>query len=124
MLNNYFRKSVVALSSTLVDLYADTPMVSDKEKAEVTNFVFAAHARMADYLRFPFLLLTIFFCASSRPWSGRMFWTQNPTERLQTLKRWKAKGGQMRNDWLRFFESVVIVALLDAHRPEIPHASR
>jgi len=73
---------------------------------DVVNFVLRQHARMPAFLRFPLAAATICFGIA-----GRRYHRQSPDQRVRRVEAWQgARLGACR-DLMRFFESLVVVAL-------------
>ncbi|MGH8509366.1 MAG: hypothetical protein ACREVH_11715 [Gammaproteobacteria bacterium] len=74
----------------------------------VVNFVLDQHERMPDYLRFPFLLFTIFFDLAGVVHGGTLFHRMEQSDRRRQIEAWRNSRFGLPRDFIRFYESLVV----------------
>ena len=72
------------------------------------RFLLAQHGRMADYLRWPLVALTLAFDWSSIPRHGRRFHRLAPAARARKIEAWRGSRLGACRDFIRFHESLVV----------------
>lgn len=93
----------------------------------VTNFVLDQHARMPDYLRHPFFVLTLIFNLAGFVHGGSLFHRMDRACRQRQIESWRnSKIGVLR-DFVRFHESLAVFcwysmlgSVADDHRRMVP----
>jgi choline dehydrogenase-like flavoprotein len=112
-----FAGVVSALVHAILD---ELPLsVTHGDRNRVTAFIVAQHARMPDFLRMPFLILTLGFDVSGWLFFGRSFRNQTRAQRRAQIGWWKASPLGVCRDFIRFFESLATVGWTDPSLPSI-----
>ena len=102
-----FDKCVAAIADTVVR--QETPSAAQAENiGTVAAFLLATHARMPDYLRFAFRILTLTFDAWSYPTTGRPFHRLSLARRTAQLSRWQHSRLQFRSSLIAFYRTMAI----------------
>ena len=78
---------------------------------EVARFVLSQHANMADFLRLPFLILTVLFDLLGFVYAGNFFHKSLPSVRLKQINSWKKSKFGFCRDFIKFFESLSAMPL-------------
>ncbi|QIG50156.1 hypothetical protein G5V57_21985 [Nordella sp. HKS 07] len=101
---------VSALTDTLVRI--DRPNSSEQVNlAPIVAFLQATLARMPDYLRLVFRILTLVFDAWPLIVSGRPFHRLDLARRIDQVERWQRSRLTFRQALIAFYRSFVIFAL-------------
>jgi hypothetical protein len=103
-----FRRTVHAIVEGIL-LDQQNPAGRD-DAAKVTDFIVRLHALMPDYLRWPVVLLTFEFDIAPVFFAGRPFHRLSPERRRRRLLSWKKSRLQVKQDFLRLYESLAIFA--------------
>ena len=105
-----FEQAVWALTdATISDWNApagNTHMVGD-----IAHFVLDVHARMPDYLRLAFRLMTLLFDAWPYPATGKPFHALDLAERRVRIRTWENSRLQARRGLMAFYKSFAIYGL-------------
>ena len=72
------------------------------------RFLLEQHGRMADYLRWPLVVLTLAFDWSSLPRHGRRFRRLEPAARARRIEAWRNSPLGLCRDFVRFYDSMVV----------------
>jgi hypothetical protein len=72
------------------------------------RFLLEQHGRMADYLRWPLVVLTLVFDWSSLPRHGRRFHRLSPATRARQIGAWRTSPLGFCRDFIRFYDSLVV----------------
>lgn len=96
--------------------------------AEVVAFVLATHARMPDYLRIGFRLLTLVFAASSILRSGQPFHRMAGDRQARQIARWENSPFGFQRGLVAFYRTFTVFGLYTppaapAPRPQRRHLS-
>jgi hypothetical protein len=109
-MHQWFRRVVAALVETLT-LPVDGAVPASVVR-EATWFVCRQHEHMPDYLRWPFLLLTLLFDL----WPllrgrARRFQYLKPADRQHQVTAWRCSRLGFRRDFIRFYEGLSVFAV-------------
>lgn len=74
----------------------------------VVNFVLHQHARMPDYLRFPFFFLTLAFDCSGVLLTGTRFHRMDHSERQRQIELWRSSRFSFPRDFIRLYEGLAV----------------
>ncbi|WP_372623485.1 hypothetical protein [Falsiroseomonas sp.] len=77
----------------------------------VGRFLLDVHARMPDYLRLPFRLLTLAFDAWSLPRHGKPFHRLPHELRIKHVQAWKTSRLEPRRRLIEFYETLAVFSL-------------
>lgn len=104
-----FQATVSALAEAIIrercpDRHGSGPGAS----ASVARFLLATHARMPDYLRLPFKVLTLIFGIWSLPFAGATFHRLSHEARARQIRAWKGSALGVRRDLVKFYETLTI----------------
>ena len=87
---------------------------------KVVQFITDQHARMPDYLRFPFKCLVLVFDAWAIPFTGRSFHNLSHARRWQQIQVFNGSKLGFRRDMILFFETLTIFGWYsDVYKHEI-----
>ncbi|WP_270933897.1 hypothetical protein [Falsiroseomonas oryzae] len=102
---------MIALAETTVHRRLAHAAGQRDPSAAVARFLLDVQARMPDYLRLPFRLLTLAFDAAPLPLTGRCFHRLSPERRLQCVDAWKGSRIEARRRLMEFYESLAVFSL-------------
>ncbi len=106
-----FEATVAALAESILrERCAGTWKGSVDEYAPVARFLLAVHARMPDYLRFPFRCLTLIFDLSAFLVTGRTFHHLPHALRWRQIEAWRGSALGVRRDLIKFYETLAVYA--------------
>ena len=74
----------------------------------VARFLLATHAKMPDYLRLPFVVLTLALDLWALPTAGRPFHRLPHEGRLRQLRAWRTSRLGPRRDLIKFYETLAV----------------
>jgi hypothetical protein len=80
------------------------------EHAPIARFLIAVHARMPDYLRFPFRCLTLTLDLWAMCGTGRAFHGLPHAERWRQIEAWRRSRLGFRRDLIKFYETLTVYA--------------
>jgi hypothetical protein len=104
-----FEATVSALAETIVREHCGGARAGDGDvQAAVARFLLATHARMADYMRLPFLCLTVLFDLWALPTAGQSFHRLPHAERWRQICAWRQSTLGFRRDLIKFYETLAI----------------
>ena len=107
----HFDRTVMALAETTV-WRCSLPEAAGRDPAgAVGTFLLDVHARMPDYLRGPFRILTLAFDAWSLPFHGRPFHRLSPDQRFRQVQAWKGSRIEARRRLIEFYETLAVFSL-------------
>jgi hypothetical protein len=111
MLNPFFSKTIsLVLKSLYLEKYTHTFDSQDSLK-KTEEFVLMQIDNMPDYFRLALLFLIIIFNFYSIFFSGNVFYRLNQKSRLALIIKWRTSRLRFKNDFIFFFESLVIFDL-------------
>jgi choline dehydrogenase-like flavoprotein len=108
--NLWFHDTVSALAYSLAQTHTSTPDLQPPFN-DLTRFILHQHAIMPDYLHAPMLAATLGFDALGMLKAGKRFHCQPPELRARQIAAWKNSRLGFRRDLIRYFESLVLLAL-------------
>lgn len=103
-------KCIEALADTLVCLERSESNVRIHLPA-ITSFLLATHARMPDYLRIAFRILTFVFDAWPLATKGKAFHHLDLADRLDQVNRWEHSRLAFRQSLVAFYRSLTMFRL-------------
>jgi hypothetical protein len=103
-----FESTVIALSEAIVHGQSSHGTATDALCLRSGHFVLAVHARMPDYLRLPFRLLTLAFDAATLVRCGRPFHRLSLERRIQHIERWRSSRIEAKRRLIEFYESLTL----------------
>jgi hypothetical protein len=104
-----FAATVTALAEALVrERCAGAATADPGAVASVARFLLATHARMPDYLRLPFTLLTLAFDLWPVPSAGRPFHRLPHAGRVRQIRAWQGSRLGVRRDLVKFYETLAV----------------
>lgn len=106
-----FEDAISAFADTIV---RDKQPLADRcarDADAVARFLSAAHAKMPDYLRLPFRILTLLFDASSIPLTGRPFHRLDLARRAAHVAAWENSRIEVRRRLMEFYGSLALFCL-------------
>lgn len=106
-----FDGAVKALADTTIRQQALAAMPDRDLPGTVGDFLVDVQARMPDYLRLPFRLLTLAFDAWSLPTAGKPFHRLPQDQRLRQVEAWKHSRIEARRRLIEFYESLTLFGL-------------
>ncbi len=115
----WFRRVVTALTEALVPAVARP--VSSTRVGQVVDFICRQQRRMPDYLRFPFLLISLAF--DLWPFLGgraRPFHRLSLTDRRQQIHIWQSSRWGFRRDLVRFYQVLAVFGVVSFFEDEPP----
>jgi hypothetical protein len=108
-LNTAFQATVSAIVYTILrDRFQPGGTSHDFPHNRAVRFVLEQHGRMASYLRWPFVILTLAFDWSSLPRHGRCFHRLTPADRSKKVAAWRNSPLMICRDFVRFYDSLVV----------------
>ena len=118
-INNLYTKTVSSLCYSL----CDRDVIRDHVRYQtpyndVVQFVFHQHKQMTSYLRLPMTIATLVFTMISLLTKGTFFHRLSPENRMQQIKSWKTSSLGFFRDFIRFYESLSILALFSRDQQE------
>lgn len=100
-----------ALCYSLAAEHAGATPALDGPYNDVTAFVTAQRGRLAAWLRWPVLLATGVFSLAGLRHGGRPFHRLRPDVRARQIAAWRASRLGPLRDFVRFYESLAVLAL-------------
>src|SRR5688500_10308683 len=107
----HFERAVNAFAETTVRERCAEARAGAALSASVGRFLLDVHARMPDYLRQPFRMLTLGFDAWSLPRHGRPFHRLTHEQRARQVHAWKASRLEPRRRLIEFYETLAVFSL-------------
>lgn len=108
-----FEKTAAALCESFMrERYGTAAAENTAAVADATGFLLAQHARMPDYLRFPFFAATLFFAYAALATGGGIFHRLDAGHRARHIRIAKRIGPF--RDLMRFYEGLSIFAYGEA----------
>jgi hypothetical protein len=120
-----FDRAVLALSESIIrERCARAEFVDPNVFAIVAGFLRDQHRRMPDYLRLPFMCVTLVFDAWSLPLTGRPFHRASLAQRSRQIRAWKGSRLGFRRDFIKFHEGLAVFAFYSERHPdaEVPQS--
>jgi hypothetical protein len=118
---NPFRSTVSALAYSILRERCWSPdLAEDHPHNRVVAFVLEQHGRMAAYLRWPMVALTLGFDAWGVLRAGRPFHRQGHASRLAQVEAWRSSRIGPFRDLVRFYETLVIFGGYSMRRADAP----
>jgi hypothetical protein len=109
MMTSSFAATVSALAESIIrERCAGTYSGTANAHEPVARFLLETHARMPDYLRLPFMGLTLIFNLWALPSAGRTFHRLPHEERWRQIRAWKASSLGLRRDLIKFYETLAV----------------
>ena len=109
MTSRHFAATVTALAEAIVrERCAGAAQAGPGAQASVARFLLATHARMPDYLRLPFVVLTLAFDLWAVPIAGRPFHRLPHESRMRQIRAWQASRLGVRRDLIKFYETLAV----------------
>lgn len=118
ILGRWFRGVVSALVYTAID--SSGVPGRGRSKNEVVEYVLRQHSSMPDFLRFPLVLLTLFFDLSGWPGVWGRFQKQEPSQRRARRASWAASPFGTCRDLMRFYDSLAVLAWTSTPESAMP----
>jgi hypothetical protein len=119
-----FDHTVIAFAETVVRERRGEARGGQDPSASVGRFLLDVHARMPDYLRQPFRVLTLGFGAWSLPRHGRPFHRLTHEQRSAQVQAWKRSRLEPRRRLIEFYETLAVFSLYsDLYGQEYGYAS-
>lgn len=119
-----FTATVSALCYSLIrERYLAGQVTPKFDGNDAVHFVLRQQARMPDFLRFPFMILTLVFACESIARFGSFFHRQPPERRWLQILSWKNSRLGFRRDFVRFYESLAVLSWVAQHPPQESHVS-
>lgn len=104
-----FQATVEALTNAIVrDLGGDTAADTAAKRQAVSRFVLDQHARMPDYLRFPFKIFTLVFAYWPLPFTGRPFHNLPHDKQAKQVDAWRNSTLRPRKSLIEFFSTLIV----------------
>lgn len=114
--------SALAYSLAAAQAAPDRPEMAPPYN-DLTQFILRQQARMSDPLRGPLAALTRGFDWLGVARAGKRFHAQSPDRRLRQIEDWRRSRIGAERDFVRFYESLVALALQDRSPPPVAPAS-
>ncbi len=116
MIKKIFEHTVSSLCYSVIQVRCkSSSSISDFPHNDVVRFVLEQHSRMPDYLQFPILFLTLIFDLVGLFFSGSLFHTQPHPVRWHQIATWKNSPISICRDFIRFYESLVVLCWQSYH---------
>jgi hypothetical protein len=116
---NSFQSTVSALSYSILRERCPSPGFAEEHlHNRVVAFVLDQHGRMAAYLRWPMVALTLGFDAWGVFRAGRPFHRQEHASRQAQIEAWRSSRIGPFRDLVRFYETLVIFGGYSMHRAD------
>lgn len=110
--SDWFRDTTSALVYSLASAHAVSGVDALQPPFnDLTAFVLQQHSRMPDYLRIPMLIATLGFDSEAFARTGIPFHRHRPELRRGQVQAWKNARLGVQRDLIRYFESLVTLAL-------------
>lgn len=110
MIDWLFTSTASALCYSIIELRYPNPENSEKfPHNQVVQFVLSQYQKMPDYLKFPFLILTLIFDIAGIFNAKKLFHSQPASVRLQQVEAWKNSSLTVFRDLIKFYESLVVL---------------
>ncbi|QRM56085.1 hypothetical protein [Sinorhizobium sp. BG8] len=105
-----FEKCVGAIAEAIISQEGGPPEWRD-HTATVSKFLIETQAKMPDYLRVAFHVLTLAFDAWSYPTAGQPFHRLSLQRRTDQIARWQASRLKFRQSFAGFYKTFTIFGL-------------
>jgi hypothetical protein len=105
-----FDRTVRALTDAMIRQRQATPERCETVE-RVSGFLLMTHAKMPDYLRMAFRILTLLFDASSYPFKGKPFHRLGLAERIAQIKAWESSRLQFRRALMTYYRTMAVFGL-------------
>lgn len=116
--NPWFYDTASALGYSLAKPHEGSPGLEPPHN-DLTRFIVAQQGRLPDYLRAPMAAAALAFDLVGLLRGGKRFHHQPPFAREKQIARWKSSRFTFKRDFVRYFESLAILALYTrASNPE------
>ena len=104
-----FDKTVSALAATIICARCSHNYSANEAAHDsVVRFLIGTHARMPDYFRLPFKVLTLMFDLWPLPTSGKPFHRLPQEARWCQIQAWQSSAIGFRRDLIKFYETLTI----------------
>jgi hypothetical protein len=104
-----FAATVTALAEAIVrERCAGAAEAGPAAEQSVARFLLATHAKMPDYLRLPFVVLTLALDLWALPTAGRPFHRLPHEGRVRQLRAWRTSRLGPRRDLIKFYETLAV----------------
>jgi hypothetical protein len=114
-----FDEVVIALADSIIRERSQLPEEGARSfRDAAARFVLEQCRRMPDYLRFPFMCLTLVFGAWSMLLTGHPFHCLPHEQRVQQIRAWRVSSLGFRRDFIKFFDAFVIFAWYSERYPD------